>query len=274
MGCCTHKPNREGAILIYWLNMPLKKVSLQYYHNDLLKIKENHMTKFLYEAFLYPNNKYVIYNDEKTQKASKQLFEKMHSKYGSDWVLFTLAFMVVQDKDMNLNKKHLLEISKHLKLNAIDEQYNMSEDQVRKLYTVYVDMVSNSSVDPVFDNMFEKLADNDDYRQLLHNHYRDNMRQLIVDYYVYHNDSNEKVGLDALLGNNECFRDDNVVRIHLEDANSNGGKYIVVRKPSKLKQGVSAPSRFEQPKLEETKEPVFDYDDDSIPNPGMFGHLL
>lgn len=272
-----HKQSRDGALYAFWINMPIRRITLQAYRDEILKLKENYITKELYETTLYKLNKYVIYGDERNQTAGKRLFEEARIKHGSDWVLFALAFLTVQDINGEMNKKYLYDISNHLKIKAIDNLYFMSEENAKRLYHVYVHIISDGSVDPVFDSMFENNQENKDYKSWCHHFYREDLRILVIDYIFYNKGyvKGKKVALSDLLNQIDNLQDDNNIRKQLEDANTNEGKYIIIK--PKLKELPSMPSIFEQPKIEEKPKVVIpqqDFDDDSIANPEMFGQLL
>jgi hypothetical protein len=210
--------------------MPIRKVSLQDYVDEVSKI--NDFSKS-YESFLFPMNKYVVYGDESCQKSSKKLFEEVKAKHGTEWVLFSLAFLTKFNVDQAMNKIKLIELSRKLNIKLIENdnrKYYMNEIMFKKFYKIYFSMISENCINPVFNSHFGEEADIE-HKEQLHAYFREELIDLIIAYHIETNglESNAIINLDDFLKNVEFLNNDEEIRRLLEEAHIDRAKFLSIK---------------------------------------------
>jgi hypothetical protein len=234
MGCCSGQNyNKEGLLYSNWALMPIRNISFQDYVENVKKVPN--FSKPNYFTFLFEYNKYVIYGDENCVKGNKNLFEELYSINGPEWVIFSLAFLTKFNADSALNKVKLIELSNHLKLRVVDNgnrKYYMNEAMFRKFYKIYISIISDNGVDPIFNSHFGDDDNVNYYKKELHNLFREEIIDLIISYHIEINDleHNGKISLDEFLKHLCFLNNDEEIRKLLEDANINRGKYTSKKK--------------------------------------------
>jgi hypothetical protein len=229
MGCCNSTENcKEEIINIYWSYMPIRKVSLNDYTDEITKI--NDFSKQAYDNLIYRINKYVLYGDENCQKATKKLFNNLYTKYGAEWVIFNLAFLTIFNDNSALNKLNIIELDKHLKLGVIQKdirKFYIDDKMFRKFYKIYISTISENCVDPILDSNFADEYNVDEFRNKLHNRYREEIIDLIIDYHIFLNAlvRDGIVNVDEFMKYVSFLNNDEDIRKLLEDANVDMSKF-------------------------------------------------
>jgi hypothetical protein len=229
MGCCSHKYTQETLLYNYWTYIPLRKLSIEDYIYEVLKIDE--FSKKAYDDLLYRSD-FAFNIDEPYQHASKQLFDDLYIKHGPEWVLFSLVFLTKHNHDPSVNMNKLIELSDRLKLRIIEKDnknYFITEFMLKKLYHCYISIISNNCVEPVFNNYFEDDAEMREYKLQLHSFYREELIDLVINYILENNElvNDHLIILDDFIQNMKNMQEDETIRKLLQEAHENEAKFTV-----------------------------------------------
>jgi hypothetical protein len=219
MGCCAPKANKEDQIKQFWANLPIRQIHINKLANELeVNYKTDHIHRDVAAFrtfFLTPG--YLLYGDEYQQEICTELFTHLAQEHEINLLIFCLCFLCQFDKNDEVNRRAISQISKFLNTHIIrspdrtcDEEY-MLLFHFKKFLKIYIEMLTSDSINPILSQYDDK-----DYIDHLKQIYSQNVVERLIDERVEILNKVVQIRLNVFLRNELNFlRDDHGIRTRL-----------------------------------------------------------